>query len=64
MVHATTAWVVWNWVMKVRCATLTTVVSRLAITAASMQTLAILSRPASRSSGYSLGVGCAVRCIT
>ncbi len=57
MVHATTAWVVWNSVMKLRSATLTTVVSSAAMTAASTHTPAILSRPASRSSGCSPGLG-------
>ena len=64
MVHATTAWVVWNSVMKVRCATLTTVVSSAAITAASTHTPAILRRLASRSSGCSPGLGFTARCIT
>jgi len=39
--------------MKVRCATLTTVPSKIAITEARMQTPAMRSRPASSESGYS-----------
>lgn len=51
MVQPTTAWVESNSVMKVRCATLTMVASRIVITEASTQTPAIRKSRASSRSG-------------